>query len=454
MPDWKVRFIMNRRQSSQWSAAALALATVALAVINTSLPVTARSAPPTGIGEGDSKATAAEQPVRAGTGTAPRRELACHISLHVEVEPSALPSLESGDPDVQVRTTGITIGLTLTTGKVQVYCNGQTRAWLHEYREQSGELIRILQRPEGAYVAVGKQAKLVRTTQPFPYVEGSCDPGEWLDWLLGVSRRPDVKGIPEKIAWRQALRYELSDTGLGCAWPGSAGNPGAGDFSTRVRVWVDVETSLPHCFEIQQVAVTPTGTTRLSTRCEDLNWNPGLAPASFAPPTEADRPPLSGYQVQTAEEPPFLEALREWLALGKIGREAVDKLKQGGASAYAKQREGPAVEIFPEIDAMFEAAGLGSSYPARLDSAWLASALASRALLIRMAEVSLQGPPSPNSIILSALYRRLVSEGRHPQYVGAKLTPGDPKAVLLRWKVDGQHDQVIYGDLRVETVAD
>jgi hypothetical protein len=47
----------------------------------------------------------------------------------------------------------------------------------------------------------------------------------------------------------------------------------------------------------------------------------------------------------------------------------------------------------------------------------------------------------------------LLREGREPEYFGATVKPGDSDAVLMRWKLDDSRWRVIYGDLRVETVA-
>jgi predicted Ser/Thr protein kinase len=50
-------------------------------------------------------------------------------------------------------------------------------------------------------------------------------------------------------------------------------------------------------------------------------------------------------------------------------------------------------------------------------------------------------------------YRQLLVEDRELEYFGATVEPGDPDAVLLRWKLDDGSFRVIYGDLRVETLT-
>jgi hypothetical protein len=49
-------------------------------------------------------------------------------------------------------------------------------------------------------------------------------------------------------------------------------------------------------------------------------------------------------------------------------------------------------------------------------------------------------------------YRQLLLEDREPEYFGATVQPGDPDAVLMRWRWDDNQMRVVYGDLGVETV--
>jgi hypothetical protein len=49
--------------------------------------------------------------------------------------------------------------------------------------------------------------------------------------------------------------------------------------------------------------------------------------------------------------------------------------------------------------------------------------------------------------------RQLAADGHEPEYFGDIVTPEDPDEVLLHWRLDGGQVRVIYGDLRVETLA-
>jgi hypothetical protein len=53
---------------------------------------------------------------------------------------------------------------------------------------------------------------------------------------------------------------------------------------------------------------------------------------------------------------------------------------------------------------------------------------------------------------LATFYKKLANEQRDPEYFGTTVKPGDPKGVLLKWRVDNGRYRVIYGDLRADTV--
>jgi hypothetical protein len=49
-------------------------------------------------------------------------------------------------------------------------------------------------------------------------------------------------------------------------------------------------------------------------------------------------------------------------------------------------------------------------------------------------------------------YRKLIMEGKEPEYFGAIVEPGDPSAVLVQWQLEDGSLRVIYGDLHAETL--
>jgi len=51
-------------------------------------------------------------------------------------------------------------------------------------------------------------------------------------------------------------------------------------------------------------------------------------------------------------------------------------------------------------------------------------------------------------------YSKLVADGKSPEYFGKDVTASDADQVLLRWKSGEGKVKVVYGDLRVEEIAD
>ena len=107
-------------------------------------------------------------------------------------------------------------------------------------------------------------------------------------------------------------------------------------------------------------------------------------------------------------------------------------------------------------------AEMAGEYPEELDSTFIvgrfAGVLAAKALVSGKADSAegLYGTAANQSMKLAAgcqFYQQLVRDSARPEYFGADVTPGDAKAMLVRWQLKDGQQRVIYGDLRAETVA-
>ncbi|MBN1347679.1 MAG: hypothetical protein JXQ73_33640 [Phycisphaerae bacterium] len=357
-------------------------------------------------------------------------------------------------------------------GTMSMYSDGDTRALLCAY-EQWGRKMRFLLLGDRGYVWDGETARVIQSGEKSEHWATE----DWLGRLLEVSESPDRELGEQVIEGRRTVGFEIAGWKLGYGARPMKGSAAPADSDLRLRVWVDVERNLPIRMEVEQGMVMPDVTATMHIRWDHMKWDVALDAEDFRPPAEEDIAKEAPIQLPAVDEGAFVEGMRAWLELKDKARGGVDAMKK---KAQEKGEEVPA-----EVRVLFDRAALDAGYPERLDMSWLSGTFGARAALGKLAETLSALKPIPKDVdeaervrlrtaramesgmatgrasaeasvkamAVAAFYQKLANGGRHPEYFGATVRPGDSQGVLLRWKLDDGGYRVIYGDLRAETVG-
>jgi len=192
---------------------------------------------------------------------------------------------------------------------------------------------------------------------------------------------------------------------------------GAGAFEECTgRLWISVATNLPVRIEFD--GHSSKGQTHIQVLADTFDWNPGLEASQFEPEIPEDFTLLADVDVSDNNEEILVKGLRDF-------SELTDKYPSQLAVLTTSK------EVRPGLLAQRLAEGVP------LD-----------------AQVTRAEYEKAVTIQASCLfYARLVKEDLDVAYYGEKVTPEFPDSVLMRWKADEGSYRVLFGDLRVETVA-
>jgi hypothetical protein len=387
------------------------------------------------------------------------RTLTCNIEMTTKIAGADVPGMK---PEETVRAT------------LKMYAEGDERMWLQEY-EQNGTPVRMLQRDQRAYLRIGDELRMINLSEPIGF-GGSWGPNDWMNRLLRVSQDADRRLPAEMINGREAIGFEIAGWKLGHGTRPGEDRATPDDSTVLVQVWVDSESGLPVRIDTEQRAVLPAMKIHSISRWENIQWNAPLDVAEFEPPAEAPKPART-HDLAAVDEAGFIAGMRAWIEAGKQASEAFAKIE-----ARAREKGEP---VPPELANVRNMAALEQGYPARLDSIWLNSAFMTRAQFAAIGDRidNVERPPADQAeadkqeaarqrarelaqaggevaaqaalriMPVAMFYQRLANDGRNPEYAGASVQPGDAASVLLRWRLDDDHDRVIYGDLHGETAA-
>jgi len=186
-------------------------------------------------------------------------------------------------------------------------------------------------------------------------------------------------------------------------------------YSGRVEIWLDSRTDLPVLVQYEFESANPPGTITM----HDFRWNEKIDPELF------DASPPKGF-TDVTPEPPTLEKQVADITLAL--RNYAELL--GGRYPQAKIVYGDVTR-----DEMFEAIGI-QRLPATLEQ-------------IRTDEYVKAVAAGLGFARLNALFR----ENPGFAYHGLSVGPNDKDKVLVRWRLDDGRYQVLYGDLRTESVS-
>ncbi len=271
----------------------------------------------------------------------------------------------------------------------------------------------ILQEDRVAITILPEQKKYFKVTiseeQMQKMDEESGDPVTLLKAMLEHKYtelgRKTIDGVS---AWG----IQVSDPKLGTKM-GSFISGGMFD-ETTVQLWVDQKHELP--VRIHATGSSQDARASMEMVYDSFQWDIPLEPARLKPQIPED------YE---------LVAQAKWEA-GKEGEEIIDVLR-----------------LFVEF--------ADGKYPASLKTVTVANALAP-ALKKKLSAESAQ--PSKELIarlmkvdMVGMMYTTLERDGKDPAYYGDRVSAASPRAVLFRWKIDGNRYRVVFGDLSAEDVS-
>jgi len=187
---------------------------------------------------------------------------------------------------------------------------------------------------------------------------------------------------------------------------------GGGMFENAIgRLWVDVKTKFPVLLEIE--GVSGGGKIQTKMAMDRFKWDEPLASTEFEPNIPADYTLMAETKMSDVNEDEFIEGLR----------------------------------FFAEVT--------GGRYPSSLAS------LTVRQELTEAWQKKYNRPPTNGELqkfhdldVVRIFYADLLEHDKEPNYHGDKVTANDIDEELMRWKISNNEYKVIYGDLRVETIAD
>jgi hypothetical protein len=343
-----------------------------------------------------------------------------------------------------------------TRGTLSMYSDGETRAWLNESHDPPRRELMLSDR---MFVTEDGKLTVIKLTSD-PDDPGYIEPPEdVLRRLLALTEEPDDELGGKVIDEREAVGFEIAAARLGL------GHGGEESGESVVRIWVDVQTQLP--VRVEYDVVQRGGPVRITMKgaWEHVRWNVPLDPSEFEPPEITEEAELQDLGLPPATEDALIDGLRAFAELSTEMAEALAVMEMAVQDNPEKR---------PVLEKMRQWLDADAAYPKHLDPQTLMLALSVRHGVMRSRAVSehkLQyGPDSTftdeqeaqllkeqerlaGTIGAAGLfYRKLLVEGRKPEYFGATVEPGDATAVLIRWQLDDGHVRVIYGDLHAETL--
>jgi hypothetical protein len=240
-------------------------------------------------------------------------------------------------------------------------------------------------------------------------LQDDVSPWIMLDKLGTFSGQADRELGSKEINGKMSIGFEIDGKKIDLdAYPGP------------VEIWLDAESNLPVFLGYHMKS--PAMSTPMTMRIEDFQWNIELAPKLF----EAAAP--AGYveeQKSTAEYPGPEKVLEGITYALKTYAELCGGHYPRIARTFAE----------PVRDEMYKAAGI--PYPASVEQ-MLHDKQYQRVFKAQ------QG---------FYVFNRVLQANRDTAYYGKTVGPKDKDKVLLRWKLDDGRYEVIFGDLRRDTVT-
>lgn len=267
----------------------------------------------------------------------------------------------------------------------------------------------------------------------------------WLRRLVEVCDSPDRELGRQIVAGRETVGFEIAGWRLGYGTPPQPGEQDATAGESWFRLWVDVETKLPVRTQVHWVSTTLAQKMTLTGVYDDMRWDVPLDRAQFDPPPATSANDVRTLHVAPASEAAFIEAIREWRASTERLNALLDSANREPPEMLLQILRPDCINP-PSVDS-HELLNLFASRRAGLVAAERARQLA-RGETPDDSPHAAEIKSSPGTAVWM-YYNKLLMDGRDPVYEASALGPDE---VLLRWRLDGRHERVIYGDLRAETL--
>jgi len=261
--------------------------------------------------------------------------------------------------------------------------------------------------PDGAMVTVVPITKTIMRLNPGENAAETAKAGSldgWLAMLRKIDGDADHDLGPTTIDGVQCQGFELSGARMGLP----------ADGKSSFKLWVDAGSSLP----VRMEMTTPGGNPgeMISARYDRFEWNPVIDLETLKVP-EAGEYHVLDMAMPKSDEQALITALKRYAEF---------------AGEY------PADLSPTTMPAKFIAARMQKAPPNDPSDPAVQKALMDDALAIGAG---------------AGFYQGLSIRKLEPEYFGDSVKPGDAAAILVRWNADNGASRVIYGDLRIETIA-
>ena len=235
----------------------------------------------------------------------------------------------------------------------------------------------------------------------------NCDPREMIKQMLACDYtdlgRSEIDGV-------KVQGFETSD-------PAYSGGVFAGNGT--VTLWVDINTWLPVQSEMK---FTMEPNAELSAVISDFQWNLPVTAEDFQPVIPGDYTSMGSMKVPEISEEKAIEGLRFYADL--FGRYPA-KIDLMSLIQEASQKIASNPEMTRQMAELRKSEGQD------------AEAAMSQLMQKYIAPVQ----------SLGMFYMSLVQDKQDPAYFGNQVSPDDKDMILMRWKIEGDTYNVVFGDL-------
>jgi hypothetical protein len=295
-----------------------------------------------------------------------------------------------------------------TNGEVASYQSKQYGMRMDTY--MGGQVMMTMYKPAGGdeLVTLMPQSKQYMRMKMTPAMAASMDqknqdPRGFTKWFTSVKYVKIGRSVIDGVEV-EGIATEGPEVGMGMFEKAEG------------KLWVDVKTDLPVRMEISGTLPDNKGNIEMSMG--GFDWSNRIDPSQFVLNIPDDYKQMGGT-----------------IAVGTPGEESLLK----GLRTYAEMFDGKYPKALNMMTLTQDTAKAAATKMGATKSRDMPDGMMQKMMDIQLAAQS---------------YTKLVTEGKSPEYFGETVTAADVDQVLLRWKSEAGKVKVVYGDLRVEEVAD
>jgi outer membrane lipoprotein-sorting protein len=295
-----------------------------------------------------------------------------------------------------------------TNGEVLSYQSKQYGMRMDTY--MGGKVMMTMYKPAGSdeIVTLMPEAKQYMRMKMTPqmaaaYEQKNADPRGFTKWFTSVKSVSLGRSVVDGVEV-EGISTDGAEVGMGMFEKAEG------------KLWVDVKTDLPVRMEIS--GTLPDGKGSMEMTMSGFDWSNKLDPSLFA-----------------ATIPDGYKQMGGVVSVGTPGDEAMLK----GLRVYAEMFDGKYPKALNMMTLTQDTAKAAATKMGATKSNDMPDGMMQKMMDIQLAAQS---------------YSKLVTEGKSPEYFGETVTAADADHVLLRWKSEAGKVKVVYGDLRVEEIAE